>query len=185
MSGMFLALVAALLAGIGARDQVLIAQLSERQGRRPAVLLVACLCGVAAAVLAAWGGAQIAGLLPGNARVFLVALALGLAGAELIMRAPRRAPAEPTHSLGAFALVLFAIQLTDAARFLVFALAALTRAPVTAGLGGAVAAILIMAAGWAMLAAIEARWLAHLRRGLGGLLLVAALVLAGQVLAAR
>lgn len=149
------------------------------------MLLVAGISGVAAAALAAWGGAQIAGLLPGNARTFLVAMALGLAGTELIFRAPRPAPTEPTHSLGAFALVLFAIQLTDAARFLVFALAALTRAPVTTGMGGALGAILVVAAGWIMLLPLKARWLTGLRRGLGGLSALLALVLAVQVLAAR
>jgi hypothetical protein len=108
----------------------------------------------------------------GNARLFLVALALGLAGLELIIFRPRAAPAEPTHSLGAFAIVIFAIQLTDAARFVVFALAALTRAPLTTGLGGAVGAALVVGAGWMLLG--RAPWLAQVRRGLGVALLLLA-----------
>lgn len=173
MTGLLFALLATLLVGIGARDQVLVAQLAERQGARPSLVLVASASGMAAAGLAAWGGAQVAGLMVGNARWFLVALALGLAGLELIVLAPRDAPTEPTHSLGAFAIVIFAMQLTDAARFLVFALAALTRAPLTTGLGGAVGAVLVIGAGWMVIGQLP--WLGRVRRALGaGLLLLAA-----------
>ncbi|MEA3263215.1 MAG: hypothetical protein U9R07_06995 [Pseudomonadota bacterium] len=172
MTGLLFALLATLLVGVGARDQVLVAQLAARQGARPSLLLVAIASGMAAAGLAAWGGAQVAGLMAGNARLFLVALALGLAGLELIVLRPRAAPAEPTHSLGAFAIVIFAMQLTDAARFVVFALAAMTRAPLATGLGGAVGAALVVAAGWMLFG--QAASLGRLRRGLGvGLLLLA------------
>lgn len=172
MTGLLFALLATLLVGVGARDQVLVAQLAERQGARPSLLLVAIASGMAAAGLAAWGGAQVAGLMAGNARLFLVALALGLAGLELIIFQPRAAPAEPTHSLGAFAIVIFAMQLTDAARFVVFALAALTRAPLTTGLGGAVGAALVVGAGWLLVG--RAPWLGQVRRGLGVALLLLA-----------
>ncbi len=178
MTGLLFALLATLLVGVGARDQVLVAQLAERQGARPGLLLVAIASGMAAAGLAAWGGAQVAGLMVGNARLFLVALALGLAGLELIVLRPRVAPAEPTHSLGAFGIVIFAMQLTDAARFLVFALAALTRAPLTTGLGGAVGAALVVGAGWMLLG--RASWLGQLRRGLGAALLLLAVGLGVQ-----
>lgn len=175
MTGLLLALIATLLVGIGARDQVLVAQLSKRQGARPALLLVAATSGALAAGLAAWGGAQVAGLMTGNARLFLVALALGLAGLELIVLAARRAPAEPTNSLGAFAIVIFAAQLTDAVRFLVFALAALTRAPLTTGMGGALGTVLVVGAGWMALGAVQAPWLVPVRRWLGAALVVLAL----------
>ena len=178
MTGLLFALLATLLVGVGARDQVLVAQLAERQGARPSLLLVAIASGMAAAGLAAWGGAEVAGLMAGPARLFLVALALGLAGLELIVLRPRAAPAEPTHSLGAFGIVIFAMQLTDAARFLVFALAALTRAPLTTGLGGAVGAALVVGAGWMLLG--RASWLGQLRRGLGVALLLLALGLGAR-----
>ena len=178
MTGLLFALVATLLVGVGARDQVLVAQLAERQGARPSLLLVAIASGMAAAGLAAWGGAEVAGLMAGPARLFLVALALGLAGLELIVLRPRAAPTEPTHSLGAFGIVIFAMQLTDAARFLVFALAALTRAPLTTGLGGAVGAALVVGAGWMLLG--RASWLGRLRRALGAVLLLLALGLGAR-----
>jgi hypothetical protein len=175
MTGLFLTLLATLLVGCGARDQVLVAQLAERQGARPGVLIVAVASGCLAAALAAWGGAQVAGLMPAPARLFLVAVAVGLAGLELLTMRPCAAAAEPTHSLGAFALVIFAIQLTDAARFVVFALAALTQAPLTSAMGGAIGAAAMVAAGWMIAPPVRAPWLPALRRSLGGLLLLVAL----------
>lgn len=182
MTGLLFALLATVVVGLGARDQVLVGQLSDRHGPRPAVLLVACLSGALAASAAAWGGVQMAGMIGSSARLFLVALAIGLAGLELIVRSPRPAPNEPTHSLGAFALVLFAIQLTDAARFVVFALAVLTRAPLTTAMGGAVGAMLVVAAGWSGLVAAAPR-LRPVRRMLGVLLLLLAIALGAPVIA--
>jgi Ca2+/H+ antiporter, TMEM165/GDT1 family len=166
MAGLLFALIATLLAGIGARDQVLVAQLSQRQGARPGLLLVAIGSGCVAATLAAWGGAQVADLLGSNARRFLVA-------------------AEPTHSLGAFAIVIFAAQLSDAARFLIFALTALTSAPWPTALGGAVGAAVVVATGWANPGMAHESWLAPARRGLGIVLLLIALGIATSVIGAR
>lgn len=177
MTGLFFALLATLIVGIGARDQMLVAQLAERQGARPALLLVALASGALAAGLAAWGGAQVAELMAGRARLLVVALALVLAGLEMLVLAPCRTPAEPTHSLGAFAIVIFAIQLTDAARFLVFAIAVLTRAPLTSGLGGAIGAMAVVTAGWAAFALLRSPRLVWLRRGLGLALLLIGLAL--------
>lgn len=182
MTGMLFALITTLIVGLGARDQVLVAQLSARQQGRPALLLVAMASGALAAALAAWGGAQVAGLMAGPARLFLAALALSLAALELIALQPRRAPEEPTHSLGAFAIVIFASQLTDAARFLVFALAALTRAPLTTGLGGAIGAALIVAAGWMAADALRAPRLSGLRKWLGAVLMLAALAVGARAM---
>lgn len=177
MTGLLFALLATLFVGIGARDQMLVARLSERQGSRPALLLVAICSGVLASAMAAWGGTQVAELMGGRARLLVVAMALVLAGLEMLVLAPRRAPAEPTHSLGAFALVIFAMQLTDAARFLVFAIAVLTRAPLTSGLGGAIGAMMVVTAGWAAFALLRSPRLVWLRRALGLALLLIGLAL--------
>ncbi len=185
MTGMLFALLATLLAGLGARDQLLVAHLSQRQGARPALLLVAAVSGASAAAIAAGGGGEVAALLGSGARQFLVAIALGLAGIELLVRRPRALPAEPTHSLGAFALVAFTMQLTDAARFLVFAIAALTSAPLAAGLGGAVGAVLAVAAGWSGLILTYQARLPLVRSGLGVILMLLALGLGASVIAAR
>jgi Ca2+/H+ antiporter, TMEM165/GDT1 family len=172
MTGLFFALLATLVAGIGARDQLLVAQLSAQQGPRPSLLLVALASGIAASVAAAWGGAQVAELLGGRPRLLLAAMALILAGLEMMFVTSRPSPAEPTHSLGAFAVVIFATQLTDAARFLVFATAVLTRAPLTSGLGGVIGAGLVVTLGWLAVAFLRSPRLVWLRRGLGLILLL-------------
>ncbi|MFM6949498.1 MAG: hypothetical protein ACKOW1_00590 [Novosphingobium sp.] len=183
MTGLFFALLATLLVGFGARDQLLVAQLAERQGARPALLLVAAVSAAVTAGLAALAGAEASTLLAGTARLFLVTLAVALAGLELLALSPRPAPAEPTHSLGAFALVILTTQLADAPRFIIFALAALTRAPVTTAMGGAVGGALIVAAGWSLSGALASPRIVRLRRGRGAFLLLLALVVA--VLAMR
>ena len=73
-----------------------------------------------------------------------------LAALELMFASARRAPAEPTRSLGAIALVLFAGQLTDAARFLVLALAVASGEPALAAVGGALGSGAVLTAGWAL-----------------------------------
>ena len=183
MTGLFFALLATLLVGFGARDQVLVAQLAERQGARPALLLVAIASAAVTAGLAALAGAEAAALLAGTARLFLVAMALGLAGLELLVLSPRPSPAEPTHSLGAFALVILTRQLADAPRFIIFALAALTRAPITTAMGGAAGGALIVAAGWGLSGVLTSPRIGPLRRKRGAFLLLLAIVVA--VLALR
>lgn len=79
---------------------------------------------------------MVAALLPGAARQMLAAFALLAAAVELAMPMREKALVEPTRSLFALAAVLLARQLGDAARFLVFALAA-AGLPVYAALGGA------------------------------------------------
>jgi len=148
MSGFLFAFLAVLLAGIGARDQMLVAALTARQGARGSLLLVALVTGIVACAIAAWGAVQLAPMMTAKARMILAAMALALAGAEaLVLRGPR-APAEPTHSLGAAAIVLFAQQITDPARFLIFAIALATMAPIPAAIGGAAGSAMALVAGW-------------------------------------
>lgn len=166
---MIFALLAVLIVGVGARDQLLVAQLAARQGRHPAAL-----------VLAAWAALALTAQMNGNARLFFAALACGFAGLELILARAPKPPAEPTHSLGAFLIVLIAQQLTDAARFLVLAIALATRAPIAAGVGGALASMAVVAAGWLAGNALAGFGFRPLRRWLG-----AAMLLAGTGLALR
>ena len=53
MSGFLFALLAVFVAGIGARDQLLVAALAARHGMRPMALVVALLCVLASGALAA------------------------------------------------------------------------------------------------------------------------------------
>ena len=169
---MIFALLAVLVVGVGARDQVLMAQLAARQGRQPMALVLALASAAATSVLAAWAALALTAQMNGNARLFFAALAFGFAGLELILARPHRAPVEPTHSLGAFFIVLLARQLTDAARFLILAIALATRAPIAAAAGGALASMALAGAGWLAAEALAARDFRLLRRVLGVLMLL-------------
>lgn len=178
MSGFLFAFIASIVVGIGARDQALVASLSEGQGARPAVLVLAMLSACASAAAATWAGVQVTPMLVPAARTMLVAMVLALAALELLVMRPLRTPAEPTESLFAFGVVLLAQQLTDAARFVIFALAAASLFPAGTALGGAIGGSITVLAGW-MLAGQLRQWpLAMVRRVLGLVLLALAAWLA-------
>jgi len=180
MTGCLFALLAALLAGLGARDQMLVANLSARFGPRPMLLATAIASGALASGLAAWASREVSAELSHAALLLLAALSLGMAGAESLLLSPGKAPREPTNSLGAAAIVLFADQITDTARFLILAIALASEQPLAAGVGGAVGGAVAL---W--LGAAQARWLVgagpllrSIRSGAGFLLLIAGVVLA-------
>ncbi|WP_395330852.1 hypothetical protein WBP06_00725 [Novosphingobium sp. BL-8H] len=177
MSAFYLTWIVVLLAGFGARDQTTVAGLVRRQGARPGVLLVALACAVATAALAGWAGSLVLADLPPPARAIFAGIALAISGAELMIFVPRRDPKEPTNSLGALAIVLFAQELTDAARFLVLGLGVGLAAPYAAGAGGALGGAVLAGAAWAMPSALEWRGLRWTRRAIGAALLLAAIVL--------
>ena len=169
---MIFALLAVLVVGVGARDQLLVAQLAVRQGRHPVALVMALASAGATSALAAWAALALTAQMSGDARLFFAALACGFAGLELVFARPPKPPAEPTHSLGAFLIVLLAQQLTDAARFLVLAVALARGARIAAGVGGALAAMAVVAAGWLAGNALASRSFVGLRRGLGAAMLI-------------
>ncbi|MEP7222705.1 MAG: hypothetical protein ABI673_08575 [Novosphingobium sp.] len=185
MSGFLFAFLCAVLAGIGARDQVLVAQLSARLGPHPGLLVVALCTGGAASAGAAFAAsamsAQMATAMGGPARLVFAALALAIAGAEALLSRPRKPADEPTRSLVAAAVVLLAGQLTDAVRLVVLALALLTAAPIPVGMGGAAASAALLGTAWAFPALATNHRTALARRIAGGILLIAALVLALRV----
>lgn len=137
MTAAFLAFLAALLAGVGARDQMLVAGLAARGFLRPALFLVALATAAVAGVVVAQAADYMAPLLTPDARVMFAGMAAAIAGVECIVILPRAVPAEPTRSLFAAGVVLIAHQLTDGARFLIFAIAVATAVPDAAALGGA------------------------------------------------
>lgn len=181
MAAALFAFVAALIAGIGARDQVLVAALVARQGRHLGLLAVVLGSTWITTFIAAFAAATLAGELNARAGMLLAALALALAALELAILQPRRSLAEPTRSLGAGALVLFVTQLTDATRFLIFAIAIATHVPKAALLGGALGSALVVAAGWLMGEELLALRLKRLRRVLAALLTLVAAWLVWQV----
>lgn len=178
MSGFLFAFLAVLLAGIGARDQVLLANLTARQGARGSLLLVALATGIATSAFAAWGALALMPVLTGPARILLAAMALGLAGAEALLLKPPTAPEEPTQSLGAACIVLLAHQITDSARFLIFAIALATMAPIPAGIGGAAGSAAALVAGWLGGGDLLRPGLTLTRRITGGVFLAVAAIVA-------
>lgn len=177
MPSFFLALLAAAAATAGGREAVRVARLAGALGSGVGLLVACWLACVVACALAARLGAAIASELAPAAKPMLVAIALLLAALELAVLRPGRAPAEPTRSFGAIALVLGAAQLTAAAGFLVFALAGALAAPWLAAAGGALGSGAVLTAAWSAGAEWEARMpLAFLRHGVAALLLVAAVI---------
>lgn len=181
MPAFLFAFLAAALATLAGRDAVRVARLSAAHGSRggsTGVLLAAlALAAIAQAALAAGLAYAIIPMLPAKAAGLLAALALGLAGAEVLLLRAGPPPREPTRSFAATAIVLFAALLTGATGFLIAALAVLSGMPVMAGAGGAFGTL--AALGVAMAAGGEWDGLPHwlMRLGGGAILLLAALVI--------
>jgi len=100
------------------------------------------------------------------------AIALVIAGAEMVVFGPPKAPAEPTRSLFAAGLVFAGWQMGDAARLLVLALGVATAAPVPAAIGGAAASMAVLSLGWAAPSLPLLMPLRRLRIGAGILLML-------------
>lgn len=174
MPAFYLTFLAVLLAGFGARDQVTIAALSKRQGGRPGILVVALLSALATAVFAAFAAHWMLGELPPPARTIFAAIALGMAGGESLLLAPRREFREPTHSLGALLIVLLAHQVTDAARFIVFGMGVGMGAPLASGAAGLLGGAVLVCLAWAMPAWLGQPLQRWIRRLSGAVLLCVA-----------
>ncbi len=181
MDSFLFALVVVFLTSMGGRDQLLVARLSEALGQNRALLGVAMAVCAATAAVMAYAGASIAAMLPGPARQMLIAIALAVAGAELLWPVKLKHAAEPTRSLGAIALVLGARQIGDAARFAIFALAAATVLAPMAGLGGALGGAGALYLGWSLGDSLERGLpLRLIRLVLGGVAILLAAVIAVQ-----
>ncbi len=150
MSAFYLTLLAVLLSGLGARDQMTAAGLSKHHGKRPGIFISAIIVVIGTATFAGWAATLIIPVMEPNPRVFLCAVTLAFAAAELLVMVPRAPKGEPTHSLGAFSVVMLANQLTDAARFVVFGIAVAMYAPIPAAAGGALGGMVLLGWAWAM-----------------------------------
>jgi Ca2+/H+ antiporter, TMEM165/GDT1 family len=176
MDSFLFALLLVSVLAMGGRDQLLVARWSDVLGQSTPLLLTAIATSALAAAAMAWVGAEFAAMLPRRAAQMLVAFALGVAAFELALPVRLKQPQEPTRSLGAIGIVLFARQVGDGARFAVFALAAWSVVPVTAGLGGALAGAGAVTLGWGIGAERLAGWpLRSIRMALAAGLLIAAL----------
>jgi putative Ca2+/H+ antiporter (TMEM165/GDT1 family) len=175
MPSFFLALIACFFADAGARDQRLVAALSARLGASSGLLVTSWIAAIATAAFAAAAGAAIALLLPPAGKTMFVAIALLLAAAELAWPILRKEPEEPTRSLFAAGLVIASHQVSDAARFLIVALAAATGGPEFAAIGGAIGGGAALTLGWALGEDLTRRFpLRAVRLAIAALLLIAA-----------
>lgn len=183
MDSFLFAFAAVLLLSIGGRDQIMVARFSAKLGQSGALLAVAVLVSAASAGVMAYAGAHIAVLLPMPAQHMLIAIALAIAALELFWPVRLRMAKEPTRSLGAIGIVLFARQIGDAARFAVFAFAAATVLAPLAWLGGALGGAGAMLLAWTMREELEERF--PLRKARIALGVIVMLVAVWTALAAR
>lgn len=138
------AFAAALLLGMGARDQMLVAGLSLRLGKRISLLIVALTATALTSALAIWAGEALAS----PALPLLAGLALIFAGLEMILRRPGALPEEPTRSLGAMGLAFALVQIFDAVRIALFGLTLAAVLPGAALLGLVAGALASVGLGW-------------------------------------
>ena len=148
MTSLLFAMVASFVVATGARDQLLVARLAGALGASNGLLAVALASSVASASIAACFGAWLSQTMSENAMTMFVAIVLLLAALECAWPNRDKVPKEPTRSLGAIFIVLFARQLTDASRFLVAAFAMVFASWPLAGLGGAIGGGAAVSIGW-------------------------------------
>jgi len=148
MPAYLLALMATAFAATGGRDQLLMAQLSARLGRRGSLLVSGAGAALVTSGIMAAAGGWIGPWLSSPVRLALLALALLSAAVMLLRPVCLKAAVEPTQSLFAIGLVLVLRQFGDAPRLLVLAIAATDDAPFEVGIGGAIGGTLALALGW-------------------------------------
>lgn len=177
-ASLFFAMVAAFLAGIGARDQLIVARLSGHFGGSPLVLATALACATLTAAAMAWAGWRVETMISASAQTMLVAFAVAAAAFELLWPIKEAPAREPTRSLAALAIVLLFRQFGDGARFCIFAIAAATASPQMTALGGALGGAAALAMGWTLGHALERKLpLRKIRIALGSVTLLLALVI--------
>ena len=160
------AFAAALLLGLGARDQMLVAGLSLRLGKRLSLVIIALMASALTSVLAIWAGETLAS----PASPLLAGLALIFAGLEMILRRPGPVPVEPTRSLGAMGLAFALVQIFDAVRIVLFGLTLAAVLPGAAMFGVVAGALASVGLGWSSGSRLLSFPLLRLRR-IAGILL--------------
>ncbi|MBO6609018.1 hypothetical protein [Altererythrobacter sp.] len=148
MDAALIALAACLLTSFGGRAHLTISMLSGSLGRSPGLLVVSAATALLATLIAAALGAAVSGQFVGEARQMIVDGALLLAAIELAVLVNLAHPREPTRSLGAIGLVLFARQLIDAPRLCILASAAALANMDHAALGGGIGAVVAATMVW-------------------------------------
>ena len=160
----------AALATLGGAATRLTARLSARSGGAGLARRRLARARLPTSALAGWAGAWSARKWRRRRKAMFVAMALaaGRRSSCCSLRPGRSRPSRPARSARS-RWCLVAGQLTDAARFFVFALAGATGAPALAAAGGALGSGAVLTAAWAMGGEWEARLpLRAIRLGVGG-----------------
>ncbi|WAT17629.1 hypothetical protein OZN62_12010 [Aurantiacibacter sp. MUD11] len=139
----FIAVAAAMLAG---KDAVRVARLRLALGWGGPLAVTVLASALAGAALAAWIAQSLGPVIPPQYKPLVVAIALGLAGLEVLLRRPSPAPKEPTRSMGAITLVLLLGMVTDASGFIILSMAIVTGEALYAAAGGATGALVVLGA---------------------------------------
>lgn len=150
MDGFLISMLLTIAIALGGREQLIVGQFSDAAGRNVPLLAIAISCAAASAAIMGWAGWSIAAILPDRAADMFVALALAIAAFELSWKVRIKPMREPTRSYVAIAAVLVVRQIMDAARFVIFALAAQAVYPVTIIIGGALGGAAAVALGWSL-----------------------------------
>jgi len=144
MPAFFLTFIAVAFAMLAGRDASRVARLRTSLGWGGPLLVTVMLAAFAGAALAAWIAGELAPLIPPQFKPVVVAVALGLAGLEVLLRAAPKQAKEPTRSMGAITLVLLLGMVTDASGFTILSLAIATGEPLLAAAGGALGALVVL-----------------------------------------
>ena len=185
MSGALFALLAALLAGTGSREQLWVAAQVVREGPRGATVLAIVAatlvtCGVAAAL-----GETATGLDP-RARTVLTGLCLVLAALALGWRSGHAIPdaaALPLPRPLGFAAILLVTQVNGPLPLAIAAVAARGHGMAQALAGGALGALLALLAAWALGEGLAGLPMARLRTGAAAILGIAGLIVLWPIVA--
>jgi len=146
MTAFFLAFLAIALVMLAGREAVRISRITAAGASPWAVFAIIVIAAIAACALAAWLAGAFATMLSPRQHGWLVAAALVLAALEVVFLKTPKTPTEPTQSLGALALVLFAGILADASGLLVLSLSILSETPALVAAGGALAVTSVLGA---------------------------------------
>lgn len=139
------AFVAAVFAQLGERSPWLTAILADRYGRPLVVLIAVALAHAAGNAVAAAGAMMIAPLLVPEARLLLLALALGFAGIGSLwpLKSPDRLERWRLGSFLTAFLGSLILAAGDATQFLTFAIGTRSSMPLLAGAGAAAGALVV------------------------------------------
>ncbi|AUW56851.1 hypothetical protein C1T17_00935 [Sphingobium sp. SCG-1] len=138
MDALLSTLLACLLCEIGGGSQRLAMALAQRFARNRAILAGVAIAALANAIISAGAGWYISTLLSTDARSLLLAVAIGSAGAGLLLKA-RQPDLLERWRTGPFTTTLLGISILsfgDAAQFIIVGIAARMADPVPAAVGG-------------------------------------------------